>query len=60
METYQANPIDETLLKMMNKYYEEFIQANDSESSECLLVEEKIIYTSIILYEGMSSQNKLS
>lgn len=44
---------------MMNKIHEEMLKTSDPASNDCLLLEEKIIYTSIICYEGSSNCNEL-
>jgi hypothetical protein len=33
---------------------------NDPASNECLMMEEKLIYTSIIYYEGMKNRDEVS
>lgn len=45
---------------MMAQLYEETLAQSDPDSCDCLLFEEKIIYTSIIYYEDPASQAELN
>ncbi len=60
MEIYEQKPIDATIIKMMYSLRDKHIKNNQECSHYCLLLEEKIIYTSIAYLHTNNQEEQIS
>lgn len=58
MEQFEPAPIDLAIIKMMLRIREQYHKSSEESTNTCMLLEEKIIYTSLIYYEKLEQDKK--